>query len=188
MEARFIIEEAETILSALDSMDDKMSSTEIKNKARRVGNAKYLAFVKEERARVKERERENKRLQEERKQKEREAEAKRLKEEEEAKAKRLKEEEEARRIALEDKCNEERVKGWVKSNNFKGKLCKLWQITCVYSISSPYQEIILGITTIEINIIHKHHYSIIPTPFPHCKWIIHKTNKVISPLQSIIQQ
>jgi hypothetical protein len=91
-------------------MDDKMSSTEIKNKARRVGNAKYLAHIKEMRAKSEEK----------RKQKEMEAEAKRI---EEAKAKRIKEEEEARRIALEDKC--------------KGKLCKLWQITCVYSISSP---------------------------------------------------
>ncbi len=48
--------------------------------------------------------------------------------EEEAKAKRLKEEEEARRIALEDKfIDEERVKGWVKSNNLKGKL---WRYIC----------------------------------------------------------
>jgi len=58
--------------------------------------------------------------------------------EEEAKAKRLKEEEEARRIALEDKfIDEERVKGWVKSNNLKGKM---WQYMCynyLYCISSP---------------------------------------------------
>jgi len=126
-------------------MDDKMSSTEIKNKARRVGNARYLAHIKEMRAKSeeerkqKEMEAEAKRIEEaeaKRLKEEEEAKAKRLKEEEEAKAKKLKEEEEARRI-LEDKCNEERVKGWVKSNNFKGKLCKLWQITCVYSISSP---------------------------------------------------
>ena len=46
--------------------------------------------------------------------------------------------EEARRIALEDKfIDEERVKGWVKSNNLKGKM---WQYMCynyLYCISSP---------------------------------------------------
>lgn len=109
-----------------------MTAAEIKDKACSDGLKEDVAFKKEyykrEREREKEREKENERLQKEREQKEREAEAKRLKEEEEAEAKRLKEVEEARRIALEDKCiDEERVKGWVKSNNLKGKL---WQYIC----------------------------------------------------------
>jgi len=120
-----------------------MTTAEIKDKARSDGRKDNDAFkaeyYKRERERAKEREKENERLQKEREQKEREAEAKRLKEEEEAEAKRLKEEEEAevkrlkeeeeaRRIAMEDKCiDEERVKGWVKSNNLKGKL---WQYIC----------------------------------------------------------
>ena len=113
-----------------------MTAAEIKDKARSDGwkddGAFKREYYKREREREKEREKENERLQKEREQKEREAEAKRLKEEEEAKAKRLKEEEEARRIALEDKCmDEERVKGWVKSNNLKGKL---WQYICAITI------------------------------------------------------
>ena len=108
-----------------------MTAAEIKDKARSDGwnddHAFKEEYYKREREREKEREKENERLQKEREQKEREAEAKRLKEEEEA-----------RRIALEDKCiDEERVKGWVKSNNLKGKL---WQYMCynyLYCISSP---------------------------------------------------
>ena len=119
-----------------------MTAAEIKDKARSDGwnddHAFKEEYYKREREREKEREKENERLQKEREQKEREAEAKRLKEEEEAKAKRLKEAEEASRIALEDKfIDEERVKGWVKSNNLKGKL---WQYMCynyLYCISSP---------------------------------------------------
>ena len=113
-----------------------MTAAEIKDKARSDGwnddHAFKEEYYKREREREKEREKENERLQKEREQKEREAEAKRLKEEEEAKAKRLKEAEEASRIALEDKfIDEERVKGWVKSNNLKGKL---WQYICAITI------------------------------------------------------
>ena len=120
-----------------------MTAAEIRDKARSDGWKDDRAFKEEYYKRKREREKENERLQKEREQKEREAEAKRLKEEEEAEAKRLKEEEEAeakrlkeeeeaRRIALEDKCiDEERVKGWVKSNNLKGKL---WQYICAITI------------------------------------------------------
>ena len=113
-----------------------MTAAEIKDKARSDGwnddHAFKEEYYKREREREKEREKENERLQKEREQKEREAEAKRLKEEEEAEVKRLKEVEQARRIALEDKCiDEERVKGWVKSNNLKGKL---WQYICAITI------------------------------------------------------
>ena len=113
-----------------------MTAAEIRDKARSDGWKDNHAFKEEyykrKREREKEREKENERLQKEREQKEREAEAKRLKEEEEAKAKRLKGAEEASRIALEDKCiDEERVKGWVKSNNLKGKL---WQYICAITI------------------------------------------------------
>ena len=91
-EARFIIEEAETILSTLDSMDNKMSSTEIKNKARRDGNARYLVYSKEIKAK---RAKEEAKRQEERQLKEQEEQ--KLRDEIELKRK------EARRIALEQK-------------------------------------------------------------------------------------
>ena len=98
-----------------------MTAAEIRDKARSDGWKDDRAFKEEYYKRKREREKENERLQKEREQKEREAEAKRLKEEEEA-----------RRIALEDKCiDEERVKGWVKSNNLKGKL---WQYICAITI------------------------------------------------------
>ena len=108
-----------------------MTAAEIKDKARSDGwkddGAFKREYYKREREREKEREKENERLQKEREQKEREA-----------KAKRLKEAEEASRTALEDKfIDEERVKGWVKSNNLKGKM---WQYMCynyLYCISSP---------------------------------------------------
>jgi len=131
-EAFHIFQSLEKILKSPESKS--MTAAEIKDKARSDGLKEDVAFKEEyhkrRREREKKREKENERLQKEREQKEREAEAKRLKEEEEAEVKRLKEVEEARRIALEDKCiDEERVKGWVKSNNLKGKL---WPVYMCY--------------------------------------------------------
>jgi len=112
-------------------MDDKMSSTEIKNKARRVGNARYLAHIKEMRAK-REEERKQKEMEAEAKRIE-EAEAKRIKEEEEAKAKRIKEEEEAKAERLKEEEEARRI--------FKSHVCILSHHLLVYYTHSTIQII-----------------------------------------------